>query len=406
MAFRIGRTLPPATAPIYLKDIVSGIAGIIRGGKTIEKFEEELKAYYHVSHCFTLSSGKTSLTVILQALKEMSPGRDEVLIPAFTCYSVPSAIVRAGLKVRLCDLDAKTFDFDYEQLSDIISTKRDRLLCVVPVHLFGFPADLERIREIIADESIFIVEDAAQAMGGECNGKKLGSLGDAGFFSLGRGKALSTVEGGIILTNRRDIAEHIGRVTDKIPAYGALEIFELFLYAIALLMLLRPSLFWIPKALPFLRLGETIYDPDFKMRKLSPFQAGLATGWVRKLHEFRRFRARNVHDLLDRLETNGLSPAWGNRSPLPCPIRLPLKVQDVKKREYILNTSERMGLGIVGTYPDSVDSIRELNLDSVGSQFPNAKEFAKKLITLPVHPYITRKDKDKITDLLAQAKHI
>jgi len=404
MAFRIGRTLPPAAAPIYLKDIVSGIAGLIRGGKTVTKFEEELKAYYHVSHCFTVSSGKTALTVILQALKEISPDRDEVLIPAFTCYSVPSAIVRAGLKVRLCDVSPETFDFDYEQLSDIISTNKDRLLCVVPVHLFGFPADLERIREIIADESIFIVEDAAQAMGGEYNGKKLGSLGDAGFFSLGRGKALSTVEGGIILTNRRDIAEHIGRVTDKIPGYGALEIFELFLYSIALLMLLRPSLFWIPKGLPFLRLGETIYDPDFKMRKMSPFQAGLARGWVRKLHDFRRFRAGNVLDLLNRLETIALRPEWANRRPLPCPIRFPLKVEDVKKREHILNKSDQMGLGIAGTYPDSVDSIQELNSHFADHVFPNAKENAIKIITLPIHSYIGRKDKDKIVHLLKCAK--
>jgi perosamine synthetase len=406
MTFRIGRTLPPAAAPIYLGDIVSGLAGLFGGKKTVTKFEEELKAHYHVRHCFTVSSGKSALTAILQALKEISPDRDEVLIPAFTCYSLPSAIVRAGLKVRLCDMDAKTFDFDYEQLSDIISTNKDRLLCVVPVHLFGFPADLERIREIVSDDSVFIVEDAAQAMGGECKGKKLGTIGDVGFFSLGRGKALSTVEGGVILTNRDDIARHLEKTVNAIPGYGVSELLVLLLYSFALFVLSRPSLFWLPKTLPFLRLGETIYDPNFKMRKMSPFQAGLACKWERKLHNFKITRLQNASELLNGLVIIGLRPTWTDLRTLPCPIRFPLEVEDVKKREHILNISERMGLGIAGTYPDSVDSIQELNLDSVGSKFPNAKEFAKKLITLPVHPYITRKDKDKITDLLAQTKLI
>lgn len=404
MALRIGRTLPPAAAPIYFKDIVSGITGLFRGEKTVTKFEEELKEYYQVRQCFAVSSGKTALTAILKALKDISPGRDEVLIPAFTCYSVPSAIVRAGLKIRLCDLAPGTFEFDYEQLSVIISTNKDHLLCIVPVHLFGFPADLGRIREIIADDSVFIVEDAAQAMGGEHSGEKLGTIGDAGFFSLGRGKALSTVEGGVILTKRDDIARQLEKTVDAIPGYGVYELLALLLYAFALFVLSRPSLFWLPRALPFLRLGETIYDPNFKMRRMSAFQAGLARGWERKLPDFRRIRAGNVKELLNMLERIGLRPAWGTQHPLPDLIRFPLRFESVEKRESILQTSERMGLGIARTYPDSIDCIPALNADFESHHYPVAKENAEKLLTLPVHPHVTREDIDNITDMLARAK--
>ena len=95
---RIGRTIPPASAPIYWRDMFNGIKGIFRGKKELSRFQDELKEYFGMKHCFLVSSGKASLTLILQALRKMFPDRDEVLIPAYTCYSVPSAIVRAGLK--------------------------------------------------------------------------------------------------------------------------------------------------------------------------------------------------------------------------------------------------------------------------------------------------------------------
>src|SRR6185295_5908966 len=98
---RIGRTLPPAAAPIGIGAVVSGFAGILTGTRRLDRFHRELKDYFGVKHCFLVSSGQAAFTLILLALKELSPGRDEVLIPAFTCYSVPAAIVRAGLRIRL-----------------------------------------------------------------------------------------------------------------------------------------------------------------------------------------------------------------------------------------------------------------------------------------------------------------
>ena len=118
----IGRTLPPAASPIYPRDILSGIKRGFSGKKELNRFESELKEYFGVKHCFLVSSGKAALTLILQALKDMHPERNEVLIPAFTCYSVPSAIVRAGLKVRLCDIKPDTIDFD--QLDKILAQSK------------------------------------------------------------------------------------------------------------------------------------------------------------------------------------------------------------------------------------------------------------------------------------------
>jgi dTDP-4-amino-4,6-dideoxygalactose transaminase len=221
----IGRTLPPAAAPIYPRDIFSGLKGLLRGDRELARFESELKNYFGMKHCFLVSSGKAALSLILLALKDMYPDRDEVLIPAFTCYSVPSAIVRAGLKVRLCDINPNTLDFDFDQLSKILCqcspakatnrpsprlaaqptspeqqtqqtftpctatllrrstdpnssnmhaatrneqpVSRSRLLSIIPTHLFGLPADIGRLRDLVDDPKVVIAEDAAQAMGGD-----------------------------------------------------------------------------------------------------------------------------------------------------------------------------------------------------------------------------------------------
>lgn len=118
MSVRIGRTLPPAVAPIGMANIASGILAMFQGESATLSFTNQLKTYFNVKHCFLLSSGKASLTLILQALKELHPDKDEVLIPAFTCYSVPAAIVRAGLKVRICDVEPESLDFDYRELAE------------------------------------------------------------------------------------------------------------------------------------------------------------------------------------------------------------------------------------------------------------------------------------------------
>lgn len=427
----IGRTLPPAASPIYPQDIISGLRGLIRGQREIERFQDELREFFGVNHCFLLSSGKAALTIILQALKDIHPNRDEVLIPAFTCYSVPSAIVRAGLKVKLCDINADTLDFDFDQLSKILSqysqpNKTDKLnkpnkpnepyelsaknyelsscsplLAIIPTHLFGLTADINRLRELIDDPEVFIVEDAAQVMGGEWNGITLGTLGDVGFFSLGRGKALSTVEGGIILTNRNDIAERIVSQISILSGYGFFGLMELFLKAISLAIFLHPTFFWFPKILHFLKLGETIYDPYFKIKKMSLFQAGLAMNWQNKLRRFKDIRAKcskQWSTFIKNLNNCQLSSI--SYQPNSNIIRFPVKLNNGALKSKLLGNNKHINFGIMPSYPDSISSIEELSSSFQDIDFPVAKEIAQQFITLPTHPFVSNSDKTRITNFI------
>jgi dTDP-4-amino-4,6-dideoxygalactose transaminase len=445
---RIGRTLPPAAAPIYPRDILSGIRRLVNGHRELIRFETELKHYFEVKYCFLVSSGKAALSFILQTLRDIEPERDEVLIPAFTCYSVPSAIVRAGLKVKLCDTNPNTLDFDYDQLSSLLSQASpaksslepnkpnqlkernklnkpkqpnkpaSRLLGIIPTHLFGIPSDIVKIRKLILDPKVTVVEDAAQTMGIEWEGKKLGTFGDIGFFSLGRGKAFSAVEGGVILTNRYDIAAKLAARIESAPRYNTLEMLALFFKAISLCLFVHPSLYWLPRAIPFLKLGQTMYDPHFRMQRMTAFQAGLAKTWQRKLKEFRQIRAENSRQwsiitqsaqlrnyCSGSLSSNPINMSNTTNSTNSNFIRFPVKVDDRGLRERILRISDQMGLGVMPTYPNSIDRIPEMRNYIRGQRFPKAKQLADNLITLPTHSFVTQKDKRQIAALISRITH-
>src|SRR5262245_37752710 len=224
---KIGRTLPPAAAPIAWNDLWHGAAGMVFPRRYIRRFEEQLRRHFGVRHVFLVSSGTAALTLTLMALQEMSEmsaasssGRTEVVIPAYTCFSVPAAVLKAGLRPVLCDINPDTFDFDHVLLERTLNANT---LCVVAHHLFGIPSDIERTRALCRARGIFVVEDAAQAMGIESNGRRLGTLGDAGVFSLGRGKPITCGSGGVIVTNSDRMADALGRRCRELAASRLVE---------------------------------------------------------------------------------------------------------------------------------------------------------------------------------------
>ncbi len=126
--------------------MAGGLAAWFAREATLDAATEELRRTLGVEHAWLVSSGRAALTLILRALAELS-GRSRVIIPAYTCYSVPAAIVRAGLDIVPCDIDAATLDFAYEELEARLSEAP--ALCVVSTHLFGLPADVERARRLV-----------------------------------------------------------------------------------------------------------------------------------------------------------------------------------------------------------------------------------------------------------------
>src|SRR6185436_3231003 len=261
---RVGRTVPPAAAPLGCADLWHGIVGALRPARSIRALEDEVLREFRVGHVFTVSSGKAALTLTLMALKSGSSRRD-VVIPAYTCYSVPAAVLEAGLRPVLCDIDSSTFDFDHAQLARTLN--RDTL-CVVAHHLFGVPAGIARIRALCAAHGIVLVEDAAQAMGAASSGRRLGTLGDVGIFSLGRGKNITCGSGGIIVTNSAALSDAIAELYRPLTAASRASQLADFVRLVVMAVFIRPWLYWIPAALPFLGLGRTVFPKQVRLKRL------------------------------------------------------------------------------------------------------------------------------------------
>lgn len=392
---RIGRTLPPAVAPLTLGNIFSGVTALFQGDAAVHCFQQSLRNYFNQQHCFTVSSGKAALTLILRALKHKHPKRTRVLIPAFSCYSIPSAIIRAGLEISLCDVDPNTLDYETTQLETKL--KDPLLLCVISVHLFGVPAAVQTLRDRINDPQVVLIEDAAQAMGTLHQDSYLGTRGDVGIFSLGRGKALSTVEGGVVITDSDELAALLQQEYRRYFEYSLLQKIKLLGYALALWMLSRPVLFWLPKSLPFLKLGETIYDPQFPLQKLSNVQAGFADNWQIRLKKSQQKRAEHTSYWHQRIPIPVLKGVGECILPL---LRFPLRLNNDSVASRLVADSDQQGLGIAFSYPDAICEIPELASHFAGQDYPAARKLAHMLLTLPVHEYVSRNDQIKIEKLL------
>ncbi len=385
----IKRVLPPAAAPVELRSFFYAIQGFFCEDSILRKREEELKKFFGINHIFLVSSGKAALYLILKALKKIYNERSNVIIPAYTCFSVPSAIKKSGLKIVLCDIEEKRFDFNYAHLRRLLD---HNTLCVIGTHLFGIPIDIERLIEICHEKGIFVIEDAAQAMGVYYKGRFLGTFGDIGFFSLGRGKNLCAGNGGIIITNAEPIAGEISKeyvLLDKMKFYSKL---SEFLKIMLMDIFINPFFYWIPRSIKFLKIGETIYYEDFPVKRLSGVQAGFLSSWQERLRKLSDIRRKNSGIIIKKI---------GMDIPEDIPyIRLPIILKDKKTRDYLHNISKREGLGLEKMYPYPLNEIQQLGEDFNEKEYPASRKISETLITLPTHSFLKEKDIERITYLI------
>lgn len=382
------RTLPPTAAPISPMDLMHGFCGI--ANRTLdEKLEREIREYFGSNHAFVVSSGKAALFLILSGLKKLTRKR-KVIIPAYTCFSVPSAIRMAGLDIVLCDVRPETLDFDMSQLRELVD---DDTMCVIPTHLFGIPADVSSVRSLCNHRKIFVIEDAAQAMGAASGGKKLGTLGDVGFFSLGRGKNITCGSGGIIITSSEAIADSIRALTTDLEKVACAEYATTILETIFLAIFLRPSLFWLPKGLPFLKIGETSFHPTFPVQKITGFQAGLLHDWRQKLETLNHARSDNADGYIEDLELSDGMPIHAGGIPYN---RFPIYLDGRASKEELCASGNR--LGISPMYPSPIHRIQEIKELFDRRDFEGAETVSDTLVTLPTHILLNENDKMMILE--------
>jgi len=397
------RLIPPAGTPISFRDIIQAINLRLHKGNCSELLENAVKYYTNAKHCYFFNSGRTALVFILKALsKQTDTARNEVVIPAYTCFSVPAAIARSGLKIRLMDIDPMTMDYNYDKLFNIDFTK---VLAVIAGSLFGIISDWQKLWSIARDKGVFLIDDAAQSMGSSYEGKPSGILGDVGFCSLGRGKNLSTYSGGILLTNDDKIADSIKEEMLNLRkcSYSCEmnSLILIFLYS----LLLKPWLYWIPDIIPFLGLGKTIFDMNFHLDKLTDIQACLGNNLYSKLNDFNQKRIDNSKKLTEgilKLERYKIPGYFDTRCPIY--LRFPLLASNKSKRDEVIDSLRRIGISASSMYPSTIRQIPGIDkhLTSPESDFPGAQIVVDRLLALPTHSYISDKDIHKMISCLAE----
>ncbi|NLW80484.1 MAG: DegT/DnrJ/EryC1/StrS aminotransferase family protein [Desulfovibrionales bacterium] len=382
------RMLPPSAAPLYPRDIMAGLRAIGNPDEAVESLCAAIRNKFGVRHVSLASSGRAGLSAGLRALRRISPERDEVLLPAFTSFSVPSAVVQAGLKVSLYDLQPDTLAPDMDSLQGALTPKT---LCVVACHLFGYPIDLGPLREMCRASGAALFDDAAQAMGASMGGRLAGTMGDVGLFSLSRGKNMTAVDGGIVLTDRDDVAEGLSAVLAE-DGLKFLALLRDLANALALAVMLHPSAYWLPASLPFLNIGASIFDPHFETGGLDGFRAGLAGSVLDRLDALNAGRRSVAVSLLARLDTLG---SVRTLRPLPEaePVFLRLPLLPEKGGWPHGRVPEIPALGVVRSYPLALQNIKGLKPYLAGQgRFPMAEMLAMNLLTLPTHDHVREGD--------------
>lgn len=178
-------------------------------GEYITKFEQEFAKYIGVKYALTTSNGTVALHLALVALG-IKQG-DEVLVPDLTFVATANAVAYTGATPVFVDVDPETWCIDPEDTRKKITPKTK---AIIPVHLYGHPADMDAINEIAREYGLSVIEDAAEAHGAEYKGKKVGSLGICGIFSFYGNKIITTGEGGMITTNDESLYERAKYLRD------------------------------------------------------------------------------------------------------------------------------------------------------------------------------------------------
>ncbi len=334
-------------------------------------------------------SGTACLLITLIALRELQPERHRVVVPAFTCPLVAIAVHQAGLQLQLCDVRPGHFDMDPDALRAACD---NQTLAIIPTHLAGRIADVDDALAVARSVGAYVIEDAAQTLGGRRNGASIGLTGDVGFFSLAAGKGLSIYEGGLLLVRDHGLRKHLEQTSKRIVPYRldweCRRTLELLGYA----ALYRPAGLRIaygeplrralkrgdpvnavgdefPLAIPLHRVGRwrQAIGAHAAMR-LPAFIDQLSVQAERRLPRLRQIVGIDVLD-----DPAGAKGTW--------PFLL-LLLPDQKRRDAALTQLWQAGMGVSRLYIDALPDYAYLAGVVPQQDVPNARDFAQRSLSI------------------------
>jgi perosamine synthetase len=378
------------------------------GAEDLSKnLEKEFKKYLGVKYAFSFNSGRSALMAILESLGLEKD--NEVLLQAFTCNAAVNPIIWSGLKPIYVDCNEETFNIDITDLERKITPKSK---AVMIQHTFGLPVDVEKILEICQKNNLILIEDCAHSLGVTYKDRKVGTFGKASFFSLGRDKVISSVYGGIAVTNDDFLAKKIEDYQKKIGYPSYYWIFQQLLHPPLMNWLILPTYKIFGKYLLILLqsckiLSKAVHwkekraaKPCYFPKRLPDSLALLAQNQLKKLKRLNLHRKELADFYRQQLkDTSFVLPTETEQIYLRFTVKHP-KAHEIIKKAWQSNL-------LIGDWYNSVIAPIDTKLDKFGyikGSCPKAEKLSRETLNLPTHINISKDSAEKIINFIKKWK--
>ncbi|SFB93640.1 dTDP-4-amino-4,6-dideoxygalactose transaminase [Halobiforma haloterrestris] len=352
----------PDVSPAAVERVVSLLEdGALADGPEVRAFEEEFAAYCGTENAVATSNGTTALHAALEAFG-VEDG-DAVVTSPFSFVASANAIRLAGGKPVFADIDPETYTLDPEAVERVVRDRSD-VVGILPVHLYGLPADVPALVDVADDHDLFVLEDACQAHGAEVDGERAGELGDAACFSFYPTKNMTTGEGGAVATDREDVAERVtryvnhGRAESGTGGYDHVELGHNYRLTSPAAAIGRHQLERLPEFTETRRENAAYYDEE--LAEL-PVETPTAPDGYRHVYHQYTIRSDDRDALAGTLEDRGVDTAVYYGTPI--------------HRQPAYET-----------------------VSTAAARFPEAERAADEVLSLPVHPGVSESDRRTVVD--------
>jgi dTDP-4-amino-4,6-dideoxygalactose transaminase len=336
-----------------IREVVESSA--FAGGPFVERFEDDFAAYCSSSYAIGVGSGTDALWLVLLALG-VGPG-DEVITVPNTFMATAEAITYCGARPVFVDVHERTYTMEPSALTKAITP---RTKAIIPVHLFGQPADMDPIVETARQHGLFVIEDAAQAHGAEYKGRKVGTLGDAACFSFYPGKNLGAFgEAGAVVTDSAALQEKIRVLRD----HGQVRKYH-----------------------------HTLVGWNCRMDGIQAAVLRIKLRYLEQGNQLRRAHASRYDQALDGIET--VITPWREAHIRHVYHIYAIRVQD---RDEVMQFLTEEGIGCGIHYPVPVHlqwAYRGLGYEQ--GVFPVAEQCAREFVSLPMFPELTQQQVETV----------
>ena len=337
-------------------------SGMIAQGPKVEEFEQKFAEWVGAEYGIAVNSGTAALHVALLACG-IGEG-DEVITTPFTFIASGNSILYTGARPVFADIDMKTYTLNPDSIEDLITEKTK---AIMPVQLYGQSADMDRINEIAEKYGLIVIEDAAQAHGAAYNGQKVGSIGDMSCFSFYPTKNMTTSEGGIITTDDDELAEK-ARI---FRAHGAT-----------------------------VRYHHDAIGYNFRMTDIS---AAIGLAQLENIDEFNEKRIANAAYLNEGLkDVDGVITPYCADGSKHVYHQYTIRVEKGDRDDWV-DIINDCGVGTGIHYPIPLYNQPIYRALGIEGNCPNAELAADNVISLPVHPSLSKEDLDIVIEAVKTA---